>query len=201
MPGSLFSKPCVYILLLLIAIPLACKTPSKSSKHKATAKKHTTKSTTTHNKPVKKTVVPENTDFYSVYSKKLGVTLKGTENKKLIQSMSSWMGVPYKYGGDNKAGCDCSGLVKSIFKEVYNKDLFRSAMDQMQNVRIIKRDELAIGDLVFFKTIGDKVSHVGIYIGENKFIHASSTRGVVINSLEEAYYKKCFYAGGRVAVN
>ena len=168
----------------------------KTNKHKAVATKHTVKKN-----PVKKNTVPEKTDFYSIYSKKLGVNLKGTENKKLIETMTTWLGVPYKYGGDNKAGCDCSGLVKSIFKEVYNKDLFRSAMDQMKNVRVIIRSELAIGDLVFFKTIGDKVSHVGIYIGENKFIHASSTRGVVINSLEEAYYKKCFFAGGRVAVN
>ncbi len=193
---SQFPTRSFYFVLLLMAMMVACKTPGKTNKHKAVAAKHTVKKN-----PVKKNTVPEKTDFYSIYSKKLGVKLKGTENKKLIETMTSWLGVPYKYGGDNKAGCDCSGLVKSIFKEVYNKDLFRSAMDQMKNVRVITRSELAIGDLVFFKIKGNNVSHVGIYIGESKFMHASSKRGVVVNSLDEEYYKKYFFAGGRVAVN
>lgn len=148
-------------------------------------------------------VVKENekSDFYKDYSKKLGVNLQGTENKKLIISMAEWLGVPYKYGGESRQGTDCSGMVMTIYKEVYNKDLFRSSNEQVKNVKLIKREELTTGDLVFFKISGNKVSHVGIYIGENKFIHSTTQSGVVISSLEEPYYKKSFFSGGRVAVN
>jgi cell wall-associated NlpC family hydrolase len=185
---------CFALLLLLIAA--SCKTPSKNNKHK-----HVTEHHAVNNNKTNKAVVAEKPDFYTSYSKKFRVKLIGTENKKLVQCMAGWLGTPYKYAGETKQGCDCSGMVMAIYKETYGKELFRSAMDQMKNVRIITRNELALGDLVFFKINGDKVSHVGIYIGESKFMHASTTRGVVINSLEEDYYKKWFFAGGRVAVN
>jgi cell wall-associated NlpC family hydrolase len=186
----LFRKTSAAIFLLLFLLALGCKTPAKQKKHKE-AKKN-------EHVVVKE---PEKADFYSAYSKKLGVKLQGTEDKKLIACMASWLGTPYKYSGETRQGTDCSGMVMAIYKEVYKKDLFRSSMDQMKNVTLIKKEELRTGDLVFFKINGDKVSHVGIYIGENKFIHASTQRGVVINSLEEEYYKKWFFAGGRVAVD
>ena len=167
-----------------------CKTPEKPKKH-STVKKN-------EHVVVGKVETP---DFYTTYSKKLGVKLLGTEDKKLITCMASWLGTPYKYSGETRKGTDCSGMVMAIYKEVYKKDLFRSSMEQMKNVTLIKKEELKTGDLVFFKIGSDKVSHVGIYIGENKFIHASIQKGVVINSLEEAYYKKWFFMGGRVAVN
>ncbi len=110
------------------------------------------------------------------------------------------MGTPYKYGGFTKQGTDCSGLVMSVYKEVYNINLYRSATDQLKNVTQITQKELETGDLVFFKISDNKVSHVGIYIGEHKFIHASTKRGVVINSLEEEYYKKYFFIGGRILI-
>lgn len=185
---SLFNNLTIALLVLILAA--GCKTPAKTKKHTPVKKnEHVVVSET------------EKPNFYATYSKKLGVKLLGNEDQKLISCMTSWLGTPYKYAGETREGTDCSGMVMTIYKEVYKKDLFRSATEQMKNVALIKKEELRLGDLVFFKIGGDKVSHVGIYIGENKFMHASTTRGVVINSLDEEYYKKWFFAGGRVAVN
>ncbi len=137
-------------------------------------------------------------DFYTYYSKKLGVNLSGKENKKLIKTIAEWKGTPYKYGGTSKSGTDCSGFVSSVYKTVYGKKLHRSSLDMYQyDVNKISKKNLKCGDLLFFKTSGKKVSHVGIYIADNKFIHAAS-KGVVVNDLDETYYKKTYYKSGRV---
>jgi len=138
-----------------------------------------------------------NKNFYTVYSTKLGVKLDGKEDKKLIKSMVDWKGTPYRYGGTTKKGTDCSGFVSSIYKEVYNKKLHRTSRDMIKDVRKIRKSNLETGDLIFFKTRGRKISHVGIYIADNKFIHAAS-KGVVINDLDQAYYKKAYYKSGKV---
>ncbi|MCF6240668.1 MAG: C40 family peptidase [Bacteroidales bacterium] len=136
--------------------------------------------------------------FYAISSKKLGVNLSGKENKELIKTMSEWKGTPYKYGGTSKQGVDCSGFVSSVYKEVYGKKLHRTSRDMYKyDVKKISKNNLKCGDLLFFKTSGKKVSHVGIYIADNKFIHAAS-KGVVINDLDESYYKKTYYKSGRV---
>ena len=138
-----------------------------------------------------------NKNFYTVYSKKLGVKLEGKEDKKLIKSMAEWKGTPYRYGGTTKRGTDCSGFVSTIYKEVYNKKLHRSSRDMIKDVRKIRKSRLETGDLIFFKTRGRKISHVGIYIADNKFIHAAS-KGVVVNDLDQSYYKKTYYKAGKV---
>ncbi len=137
-------------------------------------------------------------DFYSLYSNKLNITLSGVEDKKLIEVVADWKGTTYLYGGNNKTGVDCSGFVGSVYQEVYNKQLHRRSRDMLLDVKIIKKSELSVGDLIFFKTGGKSyVSHVGIYIADNKFIHAAS-RGVVVNDLNDTYYSKAYYKSGRV---
>ena len=137
-------------------------------------------------------------DFYAYYSKKLGINLTGKENKKLIKTVAEWKGTPYKYGGTTKAGTDCSGFVSSVYREVYGKKLHRTSRDMYKyDVSKISKSNLKCGDLIFFKTSGKKVSHVAIYIADNKFIHAAS-KGVVVNDLNDSYYKKTYYKSGRV---
>ena len=136
-------------------------------------------------------------NFYAVYSTKLGVKLDGKEDKKLIKSMAEWKGTPYKYGGTTRRGTDCSGFVGSVYREVYNKKLHRTSRDMIKDVRKIRKSKLETGDLIFFKTSGRKISHVGIYIADNKFIHAAS-KGVVVNDLDQTYYKKAYYKSGKV---
>jgi len=137
-------------------------------------------------------------NFYKNYAARLGFTLSGNENRKLIESISEWLGTPYKYGGCDKSGTDCSCFVRSIVKEVYDFELHRRSQDMILDVTKVSKGQLSNGDLVFFKISGNKISHVGIYISSNKFVHASKKRGVVINDLNEGYYKKYFYSGGRL---
>lgn len=143
------------------------------------------------------TTTASSADFYKKYSKILGVKLTGTEDKKLIEEVAGWIGTPYVYGGESKTGTDCAGMVQTIYKDVYNIKLYRTASDLVKNCDLVKKKELKTGDLVFFKINNTKVSHVGIYIGNDKFIHASS-KGVMLNGLSEKYYTKYFYSGGRI---
>jgi cell wall-associated NlpC family hydrolase len=137
-------------------------------------------------------------DSYSLYSQKLGVKLTGDENPELLKKLIEWKGVPYKYGGSSKNGTDCSGFVGSVYKEVYGKQLKRTSVDMVDNVRFVSKKELKAGDILFFKINSRKISHVGIYIADNKFIHASTKNGVVVSDLNQKYYADSFYKGGRV---
>ncbi len=130
----------------------------------------------------------------------INVTTYDDENDiKLYLEAASWVGTPYKHAGNSKSGTDCSGLSYAIFKTLYAKNLDRTSDGQyFKNCKRINKSELKPGDLVFFKINGNKISHVGIYLKDNKFIHASSHRGVVVNDLDEKYYLKYYYASGRV---
>ena len=144
---------------------------------------------------------PEDRAFYSTYSKKFGLRLVGTENKKLLRGIDEWMGVPYRLGGCSKSGIDCSCFVQMIYAGVYGINLKRSSCDMFSDVRMVPARDLREGDLLFLKGPDKKISHVGIYLKDNKFVHVTTARGVVISSLHEDYYRKYFYACGRVAKN
>ncbi len=161
-----------------------------------------------HKKPdrgqVKKPRKPRDTkpeekkDVYTTYEKKWNITLNGNEDVTLLEEIDSWLGTPYKYGGKSKEGTDCSGMVMTIYKKLYNIDTKRSAYDLWQQSSVVKRDQLQCGDLVFFKINMKQVSHVGIYISNGYFVHASSSRGVIIDHLDTKYYDDRFATGGRV---
>jgi cell wall-associated NlpC family hydrolase len=117
----------------------------------------------------------------------------------LLTEINSWMGTPYGYARNEKGkGTDCSGMVMEVFREVYGIKLNRSSDGQVANTTKIKKEELQIGDLVFFVTRGSKISHVGIYIGNNKFAHSTTRQGVIISDLDEKYYKDRYVQSGRV---
>lgn len=189
---SIVRKPELLLFVIISIVLFSCNTVNHNNASKKPIKKTV----------VKKPVVTENKtysdNFYKEYSKKLGVDLIGNEDKQIITEISGWLNVPYKYGGKTKEGTDCSGFTTAVYKNLYNIDLYRSSEDQLKNVDIIDKSNLREGDLLFFKISGDKVSHVAIYISKNKFIHASTKRGVVINDLTEEYYVKTFYKAGRV---
>lgn len=120
------------------------------------------------------------------------------KNRKLRKEVEKWIGTPYKSGGSSTKGTDCSGFVSSVYKKVYDIKLPRTSKGMYKNVKKIGKGRLKEGDLVFFRTSGSKISHVGIYIGDGYFVHASSSRGVVWSNLSEKYYVKTFAKGGRV---
>ncbi|HEY1870688.1 MAG TPA: C40 family peptidase, partial [Chitinophagaceae bacterium] len=131
------------------------------------------------------------------YSQLMNTDAQQVQNIPLYQSIDVWYGAPYRYGGTTKDGIDCSAFVESIFMSAFGITLPRTAREQYKATRHISRTELQEGDLLFFNTTGG-VSHVGIYLQNNKFVHASVS-GVTISDMFEPYYVKHFIAAGRVA--
>jgi lipoprotein Spr len=127
----------------------------------------------------------------------MGVAMSATSNMKLFHFVYDWIGTPYRFGGSSRRGIDCSAFTKELYSEVFNMDIQRSSRDIFSMVSPVRRDDLKEGDLVFFKIHSRRISHVGIYLGNNRFAHASS-RGVAISSLDDAYYRRYFYRGGRM---
>lgn len=118
----------------------------------------------------------------------------------LVREAESWIGVPYKWGGDTRSGVDCSGFMARLYSDVADVNLPRTTLQQMEFCTSIDRDELRVGDMLFFSSTksGGKVAHVGMYVGDNKMIHASSSRGVVKDDLGLKYYIDHFLAAGRL---
>lgn len=131
----------------------------------------------------------------------LGIDIDLKDNHKLYVESAHWIGVPHRAGGNSKKGTDCSGLTIHLCKKVYNKRLERNSHDQLiKNCTRINKNNLREGDLVFFHNGRNKkqATHVGIYLKNNIFIHTSTSRGVMLSSLNESYYKKHWLAGGRI---
>ena len=121
------------------------------------------------------------------------------ETKALLAEASKWIGTAYKYGGDTRSGVDCSGLMINLYRNAVNIKLPRSSSQQQQYCSRISKNDLVEGDLVFFSTgSGSKVSHVGMYIGDGRMVHSSTSRGVIVSALNEAYYQRTFHSAGRV---
>ncbi len=127
----------------------------------------------------------------------MGVALSATSNMKLFHFVYDWIGTPYHFGGESRKGIDCSAFTKELYSEVFNLDIKRSSRDIFSMVNPVGKDDLKEGDLVFFKIHSRRISHVGIYLGNGRFAHASS-KGVAISSLDDNYYSRYFYKGGRM---
>lgn len=118
----------------------------------------------------------------------------------LLDEAYAWLGVPYLYGGKTRKGADCSGFVFAVFDQALGIELPRVSRDQGEHCKKIKKSELKPGDLVFFCTGKDKhrVSHVGIYVGNNNMIHASSKVGICIAPIDSKYFIDTYHHSGRV---
>lgn len=136
-------------------------------------------------------------------SRQFGLRLTQADNLSLYNACSGWLGVKYRYGGNSKSGVDCSGLAGNLYKQVYGIKLERSTANILRkNCVSVSRNNLREGDLVFFRTSGSGQSrtptHVGIYLKGGKFIHASTSKGVILSNLSETYYVRTWITGGRV---
>ncbi len=118
-------------------------------------------------------------------------------NSTLLKSIDYWYGTRYRYGGTGKRGIDCSAFTMKLFEKAFETDLPRTARQQYYSTQRIPVSELTEGDLVFFNTRGG-VSHVGVYLKNNKFVHSSVGRGVCISDLAETYYQSRYIGAGRV---
>jgi lipoprotein Spr len=132
------------------------------------------------------------------YADLLRVPEKELSNPALYEFLDKWMGVPYLYGGKTKNGIDCSAFTEKLFLDVYHKTLIGSSADLFKMCKLESKAKLREGDLVFFQIESDKISHVGVYLVNGKFAHATVHRGVMISDLKETYYTKYYYSGGRI---
>jgi lipoprotein Spr len=124
--------------------------------------------------------------------------VENISNIELFNSIESWYGTKYLFGGTTKKGVDCSGFIQKLLAEVYCFKAARVVYDQFKQCKEIKKENLQQGDLVFFHTTMPGLSHVGMYLGEGKFVHASCNKGVTIDNLNNSYYKKAYRTSGRV---
>jgi cell wall-associated NlpC family hydrolase len=134
------------------------------------------------------------------YAEILEVKPRDIENEYLYRFIDKWYGANYRLGGCDKAGIDCSGFVQRLYDEVYGVDLLRTSVEQFQNCQRIKHSKDAReGDLVFFRINKSKrISHVGVYLMNDFFVHASVSNGVIISNLNEDYYHATFAGIGRI---
>ena len=137
-------------------------------------------------------------DGDALVQQKLSISEKDVKASKLFSFIVDWYGVPYKYGGCQKTGVDCSCFVNLLCDKVYGEKLARSAGDMYEACEKIPVEDIKEGDLVFFKINCNSISHVGIYLRNKLFAHASTSKGVMISSIDEPYFKKYFHSGGRV---
>ncbi|MBS1628311.1 MAG: C40 family peptidase [Bacteroidetes bacterium] len=132
------------------------------------------------------------------YAIMLDATVERLTNIALLQKMEEWWGTKYCLGGNTKSCIDCSGFTAMMMQSVYNISLPRTAQQQYDQSEKIDVDELKEGDLVFFGSSGRRITHVGVYVTNNKFFNASTSSGVIINDLNEPYWRNRFIGGGRV---
>lgn len=132
------------------------------------------------------------------YAILLDTAVEYLPDELLLQQMDEWMGVRYRSGGSSKNGIDCSGFTATIYAGYFGLQLPRTSKQQYEVCERVEPENLRAGDLLFFNTRGRGVSHVGIYLGNNKFIHASVSSGVIVSDRYEPYYLKRFLGAGRL---
>ena len=120
------------------------------------------------------------------------------ENQKMMDLILTWMGTPYDYGGETRSGTDCSGFTMQMFRQSAGISLPRTTEEQVKLGSPVQRENLKFGDLLFFNTTGQNPSHVGIYIGDDMFAHASVSFGVTLSSMYSSYYKKRYTEARRI---
>ncbi|NRB39028.1 MAG: C40 family peptidase [Pseudomonadales bacterium] len=123
-----------------------------------------------------------------------------TIEQQLRAQATHWKGVPYRLGGNNNQGIDCSALMVKVFDDVFNYALPRTSELQADIGQEVSRQQLLPGDLVLFKT-SSLQRHIGVYIGKEEFLHASTRQGVIISSLENSYWAENYWMAKRLPLS
>jgi lipoprotein Spr len=133
------------------------------------------------------------------YANLLGVAPTELTNTLLLSQMEKWYGTQYCFGGSTDSCIDCSSFTQVILRDVYNVKIPRNSQQQFDASTKIEVENLKEGDLVFFNTVSASmvITHVGVFVCNNKFVHASTSKGVTINDLSEKYFAKAFRGAGR----
>jgi len=140
----------------------------------------------------------KNSYIINKYASILKTSKSEIKNIKLYSFIDNWSGTKYKYGGMSKSGVDCSGFCNVLYNKVYGKTIKRTTKDLAKQINKVSKNNLKEGNLVFFNISKKKNSHVGIYLKNRRFVHASTSKGVIISSLDNPYYKKAYNKGGKL---
>jgi probable lipoprotein NlpC len=132
------------------------------------------------------------------YAARLSASSGDIDNLSLYRFIEEWYGVPYRYGGNGKNGVDCSGFSTKLYAAVYDLPIQRTAQLQFNACKKVRKRKLREGDLVFFDEGGKKITHVGVYLINEYFVHASTGNGVIISNLRDSYWSRHFAGGGRL---
>lgn len=132
------------------------------------------------------------------YSSMIDVMPNQISNVMLYRFIDEWYGVKYRMGGTTKKGVDCSAFVQHLYQYVFGYDILRTACLQFKESKKIDKEDLKEGDLVFFRVHTSRISHVGVYLRNNFFVHSASSKGVSIANLSNAYWSRYFAGGGRI---
>ncbi|MEC3879869.1 C40 family peptidase [Parapedobacter sp. 10938] len=130
------------------------------------------------------------------YASVLGVPTGELQRPELYRFIDDWMGVPHRTGGTNHRGLDCSAFVGLVMQEVYNMEVPRTSKDMAEHIKRKYERQLREGDLVFFSFGRRNIDHVGIYLHNHKFVHVSTSKGVIISDLRDPWYYPYFTRGG-----
>lgn len=152
-------------------------------------------------KPVEEYPV-DNSEFIKKYEKFSGLGIPLTNRERVIFEIVKFLDTPYQYGGSSEEGIDCSAFIQQVFSNTLGINLPRTASQQFTaGTKLSKGMELKFGDLIFFDTTSRSFpGHVGIYLGEDQFAHASRSQGVIVSSLKSSYYAARYVGGRRIAV-
>jgi lipoprotein Spr len=137
------------------------------------------------------------TSLQTKYAQILEVATEDIEDSTLFSFIDAWWGTPYRYGGESRSGIDCSAFVQALYAVVFGiASLPRTAEQQYEDCKKIRHiSRLKEGDLVFFRIHSRHISHVGVYLQNDHFVHASFSSGVMISDLHDPYWMR-YYAGG-----
>ncbi|MDB5249878.1 MAG: lipoprotein NlpC precursor [Segetibacter sp.] len=131
------------------------------------------------------------------YAIVLDATVETLNNLNLLTTIDDWWGTNYCYGGSTKDCIDCSAFTHVVMQNVYKVNIPRTAQEQYNARQQINLEDLNEGDLVFFHTSGPEISHVGVYLQNNKFVHAATSGGVMVSDLNDTYWKPRYKGAGR----
>lgn len=133
------------------------------------------------------------------YEAVLEADINERQSWQLYNHVDEWWGTPYRLGGTTKKGIDCSGYAQHLYRSVYGIEIPRSTSEQVKKIKKVRQRKLKEGHLVFFDMDNkDKPTHVGIYLKNGRFAHASTSKGVRIDNLKQDYYRKRYWKGGKV---
>lgn len=154
---------------------------------------------TDHLEPASIIVLPlQEAELRTRYSSLLGIGPEQLHDIRIYFFIDQWLGTPYLNGGTTHMGIDCSAFSQGLYREVIGMSIPRISSQQGDLVHDKPKDSLEEGDLVFFSSGHNHIDHVGVYLGNGKFIHASTSKGVIISDLNQNWYQKNYVKGGSV---